>query len=119
MFSMLGDRCLICQVFILKFFFFLQIFDEFFSNKKKLGFVPPGMPYPNVSNMPAPGYNQGLDVARRPNPRGAPRRPIPSRGGQLEVAGIVVGNWGPNLALNRPRMAPPQVNFKFRSSLVR
>ncbi|XP_011631086.1 constitutive coactivator of PPAR-gamma-like protein 1 homolog [Pogonomyrmex barbatus] len=24
------------------------------------------------------------------------RRPIPSRGGQLEIAGVVVGQWGPN-----------------------
>ncbi|XP_011330413.1 constitutive coactivator of PPAR-gamma-like protein 1 homolog isoform X2 [Ooceraea biroi] len=28
--------------------------------------------------------------------RGIMRRPIPSRGGQLEIAGVVVGQWGPN-----------------------
>ncbi|KAG7214073.1 hypothetical protein KM043_001438 [Ampulex compressa] len=28
--------------------------------------------------------------------RGFMRRPIPSRGGQLEIAGVVVGQWGPN-----------------------
>ncbi|XP_076168865.1 constitutive coactivator of PPAR-gamma-like protein 1 homolog [Ptiloglossa arizonensis] len=28
--------------------------------------------------------------------RGLMRRPIPSRGGQLEIAGVVVGQWGPN-----------------------
>lgn len=47
------------------------------------------------------------------------RRPIPSRGGQLEIAGVVVGSWGPNFGqpgrIPQPlqgvpqRRIPPQV----------
>ena len=71
-----------------------------------------GVQYPTVSNVPPAGLHPAdLDVSRRLNPRGPPRRPIPSRGGQLEVAGIVVGNWGPNYSLSRPRMPTSQVSF--------
>ncbi|KAI4479427.1 PREDICTED: constitutive coactivator of PPAR-gamma-like protein 1 homolog isoform X1 [Polistes canadensis] len=44
--------------------------------------------------------NEGLIRGRGngtiPPQRGLMRRPIPSRGGQLEIAGVVVGQWGPN-----------------------
>lgn len=33
--------------------------------------------------------------------RGLGRRPVPSRGGQLEVAGVVVSNWGANYGRTR------------------
>ncbi|XP_066596135.1 constitutive coactivator of PPAR-gamma-like protein 1 homolog [Prorops nasuta] len=38
--------------------------------------------------------------------RGIMRRPIPSRGGQLQIAGVVVGQWGPNYG--QPGRIPPQ-----------
>lgn len=66
--------------------------------------------FPTVSNIPPTSFNPAdLDVTKRINPRGPPQRPIPTRGGQLEVAGIVVGNWGPNYSLSRPKLAMPQV----------
>lgn len=44
--------------------------------------------------------------------RGLMRRPIPSRGGQLEIAGVVVGSWGPNYGqpgrLPQPLQGAPQ-----------
>lgn len=53
--------------------------------------------------------------------RGLMRRPIPSRGGQLEIAGVVVGQWGPNYGqpgrLPQPLQGhprgriPPQVRY--------
>lgn len=53
--------------------------------------------------------------------RGIMRRPIPSRGGQLEIAGVVVGQWGPNYGqpgrLPQPLQGhprgriPPQVRY--------
>jgi hypothetical protein len=56
--------------------------------------------------------------------RGLMRRPIPSRGGQLEIAGVVVGQWGANYGqpgrlpqplqgLPRGRL-PPQVGLTDR-----
>lgn len=57
--------------------------------------------------------------------RGLMRRPIPSRGGQLEIAGVVVGQWGPNYGqqpgqrLPQPLQGhprgriPPQVGYPF------
>ena len=43
--------------------------------------------------------------------RGLMRRPIPSRGGQLEIAGVVVGQWGANYGqpgrLPQPLQVPP------------
>lgn len=63
--------------------------------------------------------------------RGMMRRPVPSRGGQLEIAGVVVGQWGANYGQPGrmpqplapphpahahprapPRMPPPQVGYR-------
>jgi hypothetical protein len=60
--------------------------------------------------------------------RGMLRRSVPTRGGQLEIAGVVVGSWGPNygtrggmggpphsgsIAAHRGfRLVPPQVEIK-------
>ncbi|KAK6635083.1 hypothetical protein RUM44_000332 [Polyplax serrata] len=72
--------------------------------------------FPTVSNIPPTSFNPAdLDVTKRINPRGPPQRPIPTRGGQLEVAGIVVGNWGPNYSLSRPKLAMPQVSPLLRT----
>ena len=57
----------------------------------------PGMPPPNGAICPS-----GNHVAPPPPPppgvsRGViSRRTIPARGGQLEIAGVVVGQWGAN-----------------------
>lgn len=56
--------------------------------------------------------------------RGLMRRPpVPSRGGQLEIAGVVVGQWGANYGqpgrLPQPLQGPPrgrlppQVRYRF------
>lgn len=39
------------------------------------------------------------------------RSPIEAQGGQLEIAGVVVGQWGPNMSGRRGRggQIPPQV----------
>ena len=56
--------------------------------------------------------------------RGLMRRPpVPSRGGQLEIAGVVVGQWGANYGqpgrLSQPLQGhprgrlPPQVRYRY------
>lgn len=39
------------------------------------------------------------------------RSPVEAQGGQLEIAGVVVGQWGPNMSNRRSRgsQLPPQV----------
>ena len=41
------------------------------------------------------------------------RSPVDSRGGQLQIAGVVVGNWGPNVQSQQTKsqgnVAPPHV----------
>ena len=39
------------------------------------------------------------------------RSPVEAQGGQLEIAGVVVGQWGPNNSTRRARggQVPPQV----------
>lgn len=51
----------------------------------------PAMPLPSSRGM-ASGVRQ--------------RAPIPSRGGQLQVAGVVVGQWGANLGYQRQQLVP-------------
>lgn len=57
------------------------------------------------------------------------RRPVPSRGGQLEIAGVVVGQWGPNYGqpgrlpqplqgLPRGRLPPQVRNNLYISTLL-
>ncbi|KAJ4439650.1 hypothetical protein ANN_07778 [Periplaneta americana] len=66
--------------------------------------------------------------------RGMLRRAVPTRGGQLEIAGVVVGSWGPNygtrggmggpphsgpIATPRGvRLVPPQVTEKYKQCAV-
>ncbi|XP_012218409.1 constitutive coactivator of PPAR-gamma-like protein 1 homolog isoform X2 [Linepithema humile] len=63
--------------------------------------VTPGIRVSVPSNILPAGcaINDGLIRGRGSGAipqRGLMRRPIPSRGGQLEIAGVVVGQWGPN-----------------------
>ncbi|XP_006619417.1 constitutive coactivator of PPAR-gamma-like protein 1 [Apis dorsata] len=63
--------------------------------------VGPGIRMSVPQNILTPGctINDGLMRGRGSGTipqRGLMRRPIPSRGGQLEIAGVVVGQWGPN-----------------------
>ncbi|KOC61607.1 Constitutive coactivator of PPAR-gamma-like protein 1 like protein [Habropoda laboriosa] len=63
--------------------------------------VAPGIRVSVPQNILAAGctINDGLMRGRGSGTmpqRGLMRRPIPSRGGQLEIAGVVVGQWGPN-----------------------
>lgn len=63
--------------------------------------MPPGM-------LGSAGGGRGLALR-------APRRPMPTnQGGRLEIAGVVVGSWGPNyglapLGVGRSVMVQPQV----------
>ncbi|XP_075235420.1 constitutive coactivator of PPAR-gamma-like protein 1 homolog [Lycorma delicatula] len=76
------------------------------------GLLPAGMVAPAGPGGPGP---RGLPVRGGISPRGLPRRSITSNsGGRLEIAGVVVGSWGPNYGLsqigvNRPVMLQPQV----------
>ncbi|XP_050453694.1 constitutive coactivator of PPAR-gamma-like protein 1 homolog isoform X1 [Cataglyphis hispanica] len=79
--------------------------------------VAPGIRVSVSSNiLPAgcPTINEGLMRGGRGSgtiqpQRGLMRRPIPSRGGQLEIAGVVVGQWGPNYGQpGRPMPQPLQ-----------
>ncbi|XP_012257994.2 constitutive coactivator of PPAR-gamma-like protein 1 homolog isoform X2 [Athalia rosae] len=49
--------------------------------------------------------------------RGLMRRPVPSRGGQLEVAGVVVGQWGPNYGSMPPGRRPQPIQGHARGRL--
>ncbi|KAK7793934.1 hypothetical protein R5R35_007700 [Gryllus longicercus] len=94
--------------------------------------MPGGMPPGNV--QPAGGalvQSRAMPVGKcslytaNGASRGLLRRSVPTRGGQLEIAGVVVGSWGPNygsrvggtphsgpgpiVAAPRSRMVPPQV----------
>ncbi|XP_046542627.1 constitutive coactivator of PPAR-gamma-like protein 1 isoform X2 [Haliotis rubra] len=79
--------------------------------------LPNAAMYAHYPFPPYPGHPGHM--AYRPGGRGAPphgagpqsqkgrgrgilgRSPIDSRGGQLEIAGVVVGSWGPNLSAGR------------------
>ncbi|BFZ10311.1 hypothetical protein BsWGS_13352 [Bradybaena similaris] len=60
------------------------------------------------------GHGVSVGPAGRPVGRGRGilgRSPIEAQGGQLEIAGVVVGQWGPNMSNRRSRASqlPPQV----------
>ncbi|XP_015592341.1 constitutive coactivator of PPAR-gamma-like protein 1 homolog isoform X2 [Cephus cinctus] len=63
--------------------------------------VTPGIRVSVPQNILPAGCNINETIVRGRGsgtipPRGLMRRPIPTRGGQLEIAGVVVGQWGPN-----------------------
>lgn len=67
------------------------------------------------AGIPA-GY---LPTVPLPVPRAGPGvrgRPVPSRGGQLQVAGVVVGSWGANYGFQN-NMRAPQVYYLFKFNL--
>lgn len=53
---------------------------------------------------PPPNCLPALNLPSARTGRGLGRRPVPSRGGQLEVAGVVVANWGANYGRTRPNL---------------
>jgi hypothetical protein len=80
-----------------------------------MGPPPPMVPHGMLgNNHPAPG--RGPLLRGGMSARGLPRRPIPTnQGGRLEIAGVVVGSWGPNYGLThlnvgRSVMVQPQVS---------
>lgn len=60
------------------------------------------------------GLVRGRGTANIPQ-RGLIRRPMPSRGGQLEIAGVVVGQWGANYG--QPGRLPQPVQGHSRGRL--
>lgn len=75
-----------------------QFWVLFYSYSNKDNLVRQGLPPPN-----------SLPTISLPSTRGAAglrQRPLPSRGGQLQIAGIVVGSWGANYGYQ----GPPQLN---------
>lgn len=84
--------------------------------------APRGMPsihpatiLPHGSLLPNSQAGRGLPVRGGLSQRGVGRRSIPANsGGRLEIAGVVVGSWGPNYGLapvgmGRSVMVQPQV----------
>lgn len=79
------------------------------------GFHPP--PPPPLSMLPASypvhGRGRGFMASEMCGGRAMPgRRGMLARGGQLEIAGVVVGSWGPNFGAGgrgRSMQMPPQV----------
>ncbi|ESO82329.1 hypothetical protein LOTGIDRAFT_223375 [Lottia gigantea] len=64
-------------------------------------FNPYPSPYGNY-----PSFPHGAPIGYRP----AGRSPVDARGGQLEIAGVVVGSWGANVPSRRGRQGPtPQI----------
>ena len=49
----------------------------------------------------------GMYSAANGASRGMLRRAMPTRGGQLEIAGVVVGSWGPNYGTRGGIGGPP------------
>lgn len=60
--------------------------------------------------MPPPNCLPPLNLPSTRGPAGLGRRPVPARGGQLQVAGVVVGQWGANYGLSQ-QFRPPQVIY--------
>lgn len=85
---------------------------------------PAGRVHPNMGPpgmLPAgmhAGVGRGMAMRGGMSPRGlaASRRPLTTaQGGRLEIAGVVVGSWGPNYGLTpinvgRSVMVQPQVS---------
>ncbi|XP_057658956.1 constitutive coactivator of PPAR-gamma-like protein 1 homolog isoform X1 [Diorhabda carinulata] len=59
-----------------------------FAGPTMLRTLPPPHVLPNLNLQSSRGGSGGVPSLRQ--------RPIPSRGGQLQVAGVVVGSWGAN-----------------------
>ncbi|KAG8242101.1 constitutive coactivator of PPAR-gamma-like protein 1 isoform X1 [Homalodisca vitripennis] len=76
---------------------------------------PPNMMPPGLISNAHPGAGRGLALRGGLSQRGLPRRPLSTnQGGRLEIAGVVVGSWGPNYGLapigvGRSVMVQPQV----------
>lgn len=62
------------------------------------------------------GLIRGRGAGNLPQ-RGMMRRPVPSRGGQLEIAGVVVGQWGPNYGSMPPGRLPQPIQSHARGRL--
>ncbi|XP_008198021.1 constitutive coactivator of PPAR-gamma-like protein 1 isoform X2 [Tribolium castaneum] len=75
----------------------------------------PLAPFPGMRQPPPP---QGLPTMPLPSnriPGGMRPRPISSRGGQLQVAGVVVGSWGANYGYQQNiRQQAPLVGYQGR-----
>nr|CAD7449162.1 unnamed protein product [Timema bartmani] len=64
-----------------------------------------GLPPPSGGPLNQPRSllgGRGISYASNGVSRGLLRRPVPARGGQLEIAGVVVGSWGPNYGSRVP-----------------
>lgn len=76
----------------------------------KVGPPPPPPHYPGFSHYSGRGRGRGTPGRTSSHPGGGGR--MFSRGGQLQVAGVVVGSWGPNYGSNgndsRNRVRHPQ-----------
>lgn len=79
---------------------------------------PPGMLPAGMHTGMHAGVGRGMAMRGGMSPRGlaASRRPLTTaQGGRLEIAGVVVGSWGPNYGLTpinvgRSVMVQPQVS---------
>lgn len=59
--------------------------------------LPPFTGQPMLRSIPPPHCLPNMNLqSTRGGPASLRQRPIPSRGGQLQVAGVVVGSWGAN-----------------------
>lgn len=78
-----------------------------FSKVNLLGMIRQGLPPPQgLPTMPLPSNR--IPAGMRP-------RPISSRGGQLQVAGVVVGSWGANYGYQQNiRQQGPMVGYQGR-----
>ncbi|KAF2900525.1 hypothetical protein ILUMI_05657, partial [Ignelater luminosus] len=59
------------------------------------------LPLPPFTGMPPPCSLPTLPLPSTRGAAGLRQRPIPSRGGQLQIAGVVVGSWGANYGYMR------------------
>ncbi|KAG7167167.1 Constitutive coactivator of PPAR-gamma-like protein 2-like [Homarus americanus] len=69
--------------------------------------VRPPPPHPGLSHNAGRGRGRGAPDRTNAHPGGGVGRMF-SRGGQLQVAGVVVGSWGPNYGSNGNDSRPPR-----------
>lgn len=79
-------------------------YPPFHNPNNPMNFRPAGMGPPNARmSRPGPGIPAGMGPQQnQPKSPGRGRgilgrSPVDARGGQLEIAGVVVGSWGPNI----------------------
>lgn len=91
------------------------IFVDLIPGFRSLALTPNGLPVSCALNdtQNRARVNRPVNVLQRE----LIRRPVPSRGGQLEIAGVVVGQWGANYGQPGRIQGPQPIQGHLRGRL--